>query len=108
MTILHPYFEFELKHSTAISLQRLSGWTVTAVDGRVWLTEENGGRDVWLQAGDRHLINGRGRVVIEPWSAGGAAADASLRVRLTPPRAQRCSKYGWPRWPRLALMTASA
>jgi len=108
MTILHPYFEFEMRPAAAISLRRLSGWTVTAVDGRIWLTEENGGRDIWLQAGDRHFIKGRGRVVVEPWLAGDAAAGGLARVRLTPPRAAHAERSGKPwrlRWPGLAVPT---
>lgn len=107
MTILHPYFEFEMRPAAAISLRRLSGWTVTAVDGRIWLTEENGGRDIWLQAGDRHFIKGRGRVVVEPWLAGDAVAGVA-RVRLTPPRAERSGKPWRLRWPGLAVPIAGA
>jgi hypothetical protein len=55
------------------------------VGARVWLTEENGGRDIGLLPGERHVISGAGRVVLESWPITGARSDIPARMRLTPP-----------------------
>lgn len=102
MAILLPYLEFEINPVEAVSLPRLPGWTLTAVNSRIWLTEESGGRDVWLQPGDRYLVKGRGRVVVEPWLAPDAERLNSARVRLAPPRGSCVRRWGM-RWPRFAV-----
>lgn len=100
MVVLLPCFEFEMAAVEAVSLQRLAGWTLTAVNARVWLTEENGGRDVWLLAGDRHLIRTPGRVVVEAWLPAEAGGDLRAIIRLAPPAARVGSRWrlSWP-WP---------
>jgi hypothetical protein len=88
MTALLPYIEFEVRAAEAVSLDRLAGWTVVALGTRIWLTEEKGGRDIWLLPGDRHRIAGAGRVVVEAWPAAGADADLPAKIRLAPPIAR--------------------
>jgi hypothetical protein len=66
-------------------MRHLAGWTFTSVDARVWLTEEHGGRDIWLLPGGRHVISGTGSVVLESWPIAGARSDVPARMRLTPP-----------------------
>ena len=85
MTALLPYIEFEVRAAEAVSLDRLAGWTVVALGTRIWLTEEKGGRDIWLLPGDRHRIAGAGRVVVEPWPTAGTDADLPANIRLAPP-----------------------
>lgn len=85
MVVLLPYLEFEVDAAKAVSLDRLAGWTLTSISTRLWLTEEMGGRDIWLLPGERHVIAGAGRVVIESWPAAGATADPAARIRLAPP-----------------------
>jgi len=92
MAILLPCIEFETSASEAVSLQRIAGWTLTAVGARLWLTEENVGRDIWLRPGDRHVVVGAGKVVVESWPATNAAADLPARV---PPICRH--GYGWRR-----------
>jgi hypothetical protein len=79
MVALLPYIEFEVRAAEAVSLDRLAGWTVVALGTRIWLTEEKGGRDIWLLPGDRHRIAGAGRVVVESWPRPGADADLPAR-----------------------------
>ncbi|WP_300454282.1 DUF2917 domain-containing protein [Accumulibacter sp.] len=83
MAALLPYLEFELNAAEAVSIDRLAGWTVISVNGRIWLTEEKGGRDVWLLPGGRHRIVGAGRTVVETWPM--TDAELPMRIRLAPP-----------------------
>ena len=105
MVVVLPSIEFEVGPAEAHSLDRLAGWTLTSVSARVWLTEESGGRDIWLLPGDRHLISSAGRVVVESWPQTGALADRPARIRLAPP-ATSCARQ-W-RWPKFALGAATA
>lgn len=100
MRTRYPVFEFELAPGQAVSFRQLPGWEVEAVGGRLWLTEEAGGGDVWLTPGCRHTVIRPGRTVIE--------ADGALRVRLHPPAGRRAPRWLpralWqPRAPALAL-----
>ncbi|MBL8394922.1 MAG: DUF2917 domain-containing protein [Candidatus Accumulibacter sp.] len=91
MAVPSAYIEFAVGRAEAVSLERLAGWSVIATDGRVWLTEEKEARDIWLLPGERHIITGAGRVVVESWSAGRIDADRPVMVRLAPP-AGSCRK----------------
>ncbi len=76
------YYEFSLGAGDAVSLTRTAGWELLGVSGRVWLTEELGGRDVWLAAGERFRLSRPGRTVIEAAADGeGATVRMSLRRR---------------------------
>ncbi|EXI68518.1 MAG TPA: DUF2917 domain-containing protein [Candidatus Accumulibacter phosphatis] len=105
MTVRTPYVEFAVGAADAVSLARLAGWTLTAVSDRVWLTEENGGRDVWLLPGERHIIAGAGRVVVEPWTEKSCEATRAATIRLLPP-AGACWR-GW-RLPGFRLRSQAA
>lgn len=75
------YYEFSLAAGQAVSLLRTAGWEIVCVEGRVWLTEELGGEDVWLAGGQRHALTRPGRTVVE--------ADVPTRLRLARPLALR-------------------
>lgn len=75
------YYEFSLDPGEALSLKRAAGWEVLCVSGRIWLTEETGGADVWLAAGERLRLSRRGRTVIE---AAARNQGATLRLSLAP------------------------
>ncbi len=98
MVVVLPYIEFELGPAEAHSLDRLAGWTLTSVSARVWLTEESGGRDIWLLPGDRHFIASAGRVVVESWPQPGAVADRTARIRLAPPATSFARQWRWPKF----------
>ena len=51
------------------------GRTVHAHAGRVWITEENGSRDVVLEAGESFRLARSGLAVVE------AFCDASISIR---------------------------
>lgn len=70
------YYEFTLEPGEAVSLRQTAGWEIVCLDGRVWLTEELGGADLWLDAGERLLLSRPGRTVIE------SGKGARLRMRL--------------------------
>lgn len=70
------YYEFALGRGKAVSLRRAAGREIVCLDGRIWLTEEPGGADVWLAKGERFMLARPGRIVIE------AERGARLRVCL--------------------------
>lgn len=67
------------------SLQRAAGARITVRAGQVWITESGCADDLFLGAGQHHVVAGRGRVVIESQGTGCAAlveiAAPALRVR---------------------------
>lgn len=105
MAALLPYLEFELCADAAVSLDRLAGWTVISLSGRLWLTEEMGGRDIWLLPGERHRIVQAGRTVVETWPLPGA--DSPARIRLAPPADAAGRRWSLPKF-RLAGTPACA
>lgn len=74
------YHEFTLEPGEAVSLRQTAGWEIVCLHGRVWLTEELGGADVWLGAGERLLLSRPGRTVIE--------SEKGARLRICVPVAQ--------------------
>ena len=63
-----------LARGEAVPLRDGAGRTVHAHAGRVWITEENGGRDVVLQAGESFRLAHPGLAIIE------AFGDASISI----------------------------
>ena len=53
------------------------GVEVSCESGRVWITEERGLDDYWLQAGDRVRLTRRGLAIVE--------ATQAARVRIISP-----------------------
>ena len=70
------YYEVGLGSAEAISVVA-TGWEVHCLSGRLWITEE-GGTDIWLQAGESARLTRRGRTVIE------ASGVAALRMAAPP------------------------
>jgi Protein of unknown function (DUF2917) len=58
-------------------LDNPAGVEVACETGRVWITEERGLDDFWLQAGDRVRLTRHGLAIVE--------ATQSARVRITAP-----------------------
>ncbi|WP_374348523.1 DUF2917 domain-containing protein [Chitinimonas sp.] len=73
---MHNFDEYEqaLARQALVSMVDASG-SLELVRGSVWLTEE-GGEDLVLQAGDVHILQGWGRLVVE------ALVPSQLRWRL--------------------------
>ena len=67
-------FRLDLAAGDVLSLEAVTAFEVVCEAGRVWLTEESNGRDVWLTAGERACLSGRGLAVIE------AVREARVRV----------------------------
>ena len=49
----------------AITLPHVGGTTLRVTQGVIWLTEENGGRDVVLRPGDNWVVESDGDTVVE-------------------------------------------
>lgn len=54
------------------------GWTVSALSGAVWLTQDGDIRDIVLQAGDSFVLDRSAPALLSP------LGDARLRVTRTP------------------------
>ena len=63
-----------LARGEAVPLRDGRGRTVRAHSGRVWITEENGNRDVVLEPGESFRLARSGLAVVEAFS------DASISI----------------------------
>lgn len=69
-----------LDPGTLFRLEHAAGTRIAVHAGQVWITESGEPGDVFLSAGQSHVVAGAGRVVIEP-----LGPSASATVGLTPP-----------------------
>ena len=59
------YIPIDLEGGEATSLLHAEGNTLRCVRGTLWVTEDNGGGDVVLEAGDSYALTRRGRTVVQ-------------------------------------------
>lgn len=80
--MLYDFIEYEvrLERAQVMSTQSIDGAMIECTQGSLWLTEQ-GEDDLWLHAGERHVLHGNGRVVIEGLS--------QAQVRVSPPALAR-------------------
>ena len=64
----------QLVRGEAVPVRDAKGRTVSAHAGRVWITEENGTRDVVLEPGESFRLAHSGLAVVEAFS------DASISI----------------------------
>jgi len=76
-----------LANREAITLPGVRGATLRVTQGILWLTEEAGGRDIVLRAGDNFVVESDGDTVVEAQTdatfcvVGRKAAGLALPVR---------------------------
>ena len=58
-------FRLDLSPGEVLRLESAGAFEVACEEGRVWLTRESDGRDVWLLAGQCARLGGRGLAVLE-------------------------------------------
>ena len=58
-------FQLDLAEGEVLRLEAAGSFEVAVEEGRVWVTEESNNRDVWLIAGQRTRLSGRGLAVLE-------------------------------------------
>lgn len=58
-------FGLALAQGEVVRLEAAGAFEVVCEEGRVWLTEESNARDVWLTAGQRAQLSGRGLALVE-------------------------------------------
>lgn len=63
-----------LQPGALLTLESVTGLCIEIVSGRLWVTEEGDRDDHFLSAGMRHVVQGRGRLVME--------VDSRVPVRL--------------------------
>lgn len=78
------YIQIELAVGEAASLLGAKGCLLCCERGTVWLTEEDGGHDVILRAGERFLLMRGGRAVIESIDR-----RQAVRCQLVPAQSRR-------------------
>lgn len=55
----------DLAAGEVVRLEKVGAFEVACEQGRVWLTRDGCGRDVWLTAGQRARFTGRGLAILE-------------------------------------------
>ena len=78
------YIQIEFAMGEAVSVLEAEGCLLRCERGTVWLTEENGGQDVILRAGEQFILTRSGRAVIESVDKRQAAC-----CQLVPARSRR-------------------
>lgn len=53
-----------LRHNDYLHLHRADGWTVTALSGSVWITQDGDTRDIVLAAGNSFTLDRKGRAML--------------------------------------------
>lgn len=74
MRLARSSFRIALGAGELLRLDRARGVEVECEAGQVWITEEASAQDVWLGAGERVHLAGRGLALVE--------AHGAARVRL--------------------------
>lgn len=59
------YLQMELGVNEAVSLRGVKNSELRCQSGRVWVTEENGGKDIVLSAGQSHRLTRPGQTVVQ-------------------------------------------
>ncbi len=65
--------QLSLESGEAVSLVRAENCDLQCLDGTIWITEENGGQDVVLEAGQHYRLAHQGRTVVQSLAPNGAA-----------------------------------
>ena len=71
------YFQIELGVNEAVSLRRVKNSELRCQSGSVWITEENGSKDIVLSAGQSYRLTRSGRTVVQSL---GLSEGAQCRV----------------------------
>ena len=79
----------QLPRGATMRLEAVRGLIVLGRSGRLWLTEQGCGEDVFLHAGDRYTVAGGGRIVI------GAEQDAALALQAPEPVRRGRGRSPW-------------
>lgn len=67
----NPYnSELCLAHNTPVRLMSARGVRIVCTSGRIWLTVEGESGDVFLAAGESHLVRGSGLALVEAIGSG--------------------------------------
>ena len=108
------YIQIDLERGEATSLVHAQGNTLRCLRGTLWVTEDNGGGDVVLEAGQSYALTRRGRTVVQSVATpGGACCQvllarsprrpvATLRLLLSLLLAGPTKRQGWLSGPRRA------
>ena len=75
------YIQIDLGRGEATSLLHAEGSTLHCVRGTLWVTEDNGGGDVVLAAGESYALTRRGRTVVQSVATPDGASCQVLLAR---------------------------
>ena len=85
--------QIDLRVNEAVSLRRAENCQLRCLSGQVWITEENGGSDVVLRAGESHRLTRPGRTVVQS-----LGQYEGARCRLVPAQSPRRLRSLFRRW----------
>jgi hypothetical protein len=69
-----------LQQEQHLRMRDATGWTIKAVSGTIWITQESDSRDIVLKAGDSFVLDRPGSTLVSPL---GAAKLCLKRESLT-------------------------
>ena len=79
-----------LRRHEHMNLAGAAGWTITALSGSIWITQDGDVRDVVLEAGQSIVLDRDGPAILSPFD------DACLRIAGSGlAKAQRPAKARW-------------
>lgn len=64
-----------LRQEQHLRMRDAFGWTIKAVSGTVWITQESDSRDIVLKAGDSFVLDRQGSTLVSP------LGDAKLSLK---------------------------
>lgn len=64
-----------LRQEQHLRLRDAYGWTIKAVSGTIWITQESDSRDIVLKAGDSFVLDRKGSTIVSP------LGDAKLSLK---------------------------
>lgn len=105
MLQISTYFEFDLECGKVVELMHAENVELRCLRGKIWVTEENGGADIVLAAGQRFRLTRPGRAVAQP-----VGGNEAVRCRIYPRGAEgsvRTLLKNWGRRLRTGLVSAS-
>jgi hypothetical protein len=82
-----------LRDRQHVNLRDASGWTVKALAGSVWITQEGDNRDIALEAGESFTVDRDGSTLVSPF---GEARICVSHAAVRSPKANRANETRGP------------
>lgn len=90
-----PGLLLELPRHEVLALADARGQTVTCQSGELWITEEDAGRDLFLQAGQTYTVRSQGNLVVSACQAARIQVDGASGPLTLAHRSGHGGLAGW-------------